>query len=58
MSRYGKNFLSHKGKAIRWDKLDDGTIYYLVAKGDGTDEFFSDWKDAMKWIDERKGARA
>ena len=47
-------FMSHKGKRIWYRKTDDGDIIYMVAKGDGTDEYFLDWKDAMNWINERK----
>ena len=54
MSQYGKVFMSYRKKAIRWDRLDDGTIFYMVAKGDRTDEFFSDWNDAMEYIDKIK----
>ena len=42
------SFMSYKGKAIWYSPVSD---CYMVARGDGTDEYFSDWKDAMKWID-------
>lgn len=51
MKTYRKHFMSHKKKAIYYAKLDDGTICYMVAKGDGTDEYFISWKDAMDYID-------
>lgn len=58
--RYTKDklFMSHRGKRIFYSKnIDTGDVVYMVAKGDGTDEIFSDWKDAMNWIDDRKEIR-
>ena len=46
-----KVFMSYKGKRIWYTKSDDGEILYMVAKGDGTDEYFTDWRDAMDWIE-------
>ena len=45
-------FLSHRNHAIWY-----GDGVYMVAKGDGTDEYFTDWKDAMKWIDQIEDTR-
>ena len=49
-----KVFMSHMGKRIWYTRSDDGEVMYLVARGDGTDEVFSDWKDAFEWIERRK----
>ena len=49
-----KVFMSYKHRAIWYGVDDDGDIYYMVAKGDGTDEYFVDWKDAMNWIEAEK----
>lgn len=46
-------FMSYMGKRIWYTVNDDGDIVYCVARGDGTDEYFRDWKTAMKWIDSR-----
>lgn len=53
--KYGKHkiFMSWHGKRIWYTKSEDGDVVYMVAKGDGTDEYFSDWKDAAAWIDKR-----
>lgn len=45
-----KHFMSFKKKAIYYGKLDDGTMYYMVAKGDGTDKYFVELKDAMNYV--------
>lgn len=50
-------FMSHNGSRIWYTRTGDGDVVYMVAKGDGTDQYFLDWKDALKWIDERKKAR-
>ena len=47
-------FMSHNGKRIWYTRTPEGDTLYMVAKGDGTDEYFTDWRDAMKWIDEHK----
>ena len=49
-----KVFMSHMGKRIWYNRTPDGDVYYMVARGDGTDEIFLDWHDAFKWIEERK----
>lgn len=45
-----KRFMSYKGHVIWYNEYG-----YMVAKGDGTDEYFSDWKDAMEYIERRWG---
>ena len=53
-----KVFMSHCGKRIWYTKNEEtGDVLYMVAKGDGTDEHFTDWKDAMEWIDAKKGGK-
>ena len=47
-----KVFMSYHHRRI-WVRTGCSDIVYMVAKGDGTDEYFLDWRDAMKWIDER-----
>lgn len=47
-----KVFLSWNGHAI-WYRVIDGDITYMVARGDGTDEYFTDWEEAIKYIDKR-----
>ena len=42
--------MSYEGRRIWYRKSEDGEITYLVARGDGTDEIFLDWKDAILWI--------
>ena len=49
-----KVFMSHRGKRIWYTRTGDGEPLYMVARGDGMDEYFTDWKDAMDWIDKRK----
>ena len=49
-----KKFMSYNGSAIYYGVV-DGNIVYAVAKGDGTDKYFSSWEDAMDFIDSRKG---
>lgn len=49
-----KVFMSYKGKKIWYTETDEGDIAYSVARGDGTDEYFTDWQMAMKWIDSKK----
>ena len=44
-------FMSHKGRRIRY-RMVDLELVYMVAKGDGTDEYFSCWEDALEWIEE------
>ncbi len=46
-----KIFMSYKRKRI-WYRVQDGKAVYMVAKGDGTDEIFLDWQDAVEWIDQ------
>ena len=53
-----KVFMSHMGKRIWYTKMDNGDVWYMVAKGDGTDELFADWRDAMKWIEQKKQKKA
>lgn len=45
-----KVFMSWHGHTI-WYRAVDGDISYMVARGDGTDEHFVDWKDAIEYID-------
>ena len=45
-----KRFMSYKKKVIYYGKLDDGTIYYMVSNGDGTDKYFTDLEDAMNYV--------
>lgn len=45
-------FMSYEGRRIWWRCI-DGEITYLVARGDGTDAIFTDWRDAMQWIKDR-----
>lgn len=47
----GKRIMSYMGKVIWYC---DGS--FMVAKGDGTDEYFSTIEDAMKWIEGRRKA--
>ena len=49
-----KVFMSYQHRRIWYRVLEDGTIVYMVAKRDGTDEYFTDWKDAMKWIERKE----
>lgn len=42
-------FMSVAGRAIWYSKTGEGDIIYMVAKGDGTDKYFTDWHDAMEW---------
>ena len=49
-----KVFMSHRGKRIWYTRTGDGEPLYMVARGDGLDEYFTDWKDAIDWIDIRK----
>lgn len=49
-----KVFMSYNGKRIWYNVMEDGTIYYMVARGDGTDEYFTSWEAACEWIDNRK----
>ena len=46
-----KVFMSYRGKRI-WYRIIDGEIIYMVAKGDGTDEYFNDLDDVYEWIEE------
>lgn len=52
-----KRFMSYKKKVIFYEKLDDCTMCYMVAKGDGTDEYFIDWRDAIAYIDKIENRR-
>ena len=52
-----KVFMSHMGKRIWYTVSDDGSVMYMVAKGDGTDKYFSDWRDAFEWIEQKKGEK-
>lgn len=47
-----KRFMSHRGHVIWYY---DGA--YMVAKGDGTDEYFSTWQAAMEYIDRIEDAK-
>ena len=47
-----KRIMSHYGRVIWWY---DGA--FMVAKGDGTDEYFGSLKEAMEWIEARRGKR-
>lgn len=58
MDNRREHFMSYKRKAIYYNRLDDGTVCYMVAKGDRTDEYFADWKDAMDYIDRMKAAKS
>lgn len=53
INRYKKDkvFMSYKRHRIWYGVTDDGDIVYMVARGDGTDEYFSSWEDAFEWID-------
>lgn len=54
-----KVFMSHRGKRIWYAKdTETGDVLYMVAKGDGTDEYFLNWRDAMNYIDEVKDAKS
>ena len=44
-----KKFMSCAGHAIWVGETGEGDLIYMVAKGDGTDEYFADWKDAMEY---------
>lgn len=48
-----KVFMSWKGHRI-WYRLIDGEAVFMVAKGDGTDEHFTNWQDAVKYIERRR----
>ena len=50
-------FMSHNGKRIWYTITPDGDVLYMVAKGDGTDKYFTDWEEAMNWIDAKKQGR-
>lgn len=45
-----KIFMSYRHHSI-WYTINKGTIYYMVALGDGTDKYFDDFAKAMDWID-------
>ena len=50
-----RKFMTHKGHAIYYKPYmdcDEEVPAYAVAKGDGTDEYFRSWEDAMDWIEE------
>ena len=49
--------MSYAGRRIWYIVLDDGQIVYSVAKGDGTDEYFTDYRDAFEWIEKHKRPR-
>ena len=42
--------MSHMGRRIRYMMVDSDVVF-KVANGDGTDEYFSSWQDAVKWIE-------
>lgn len=44
-----KRFMSCYGRAIWFGQDDDGNIFYMVARGDGTDEIFATWQEAMAY---------
>ena len=44
-----KHFMSVAGRAIWYTRTNDGDVVYMVAKGDGTDKYFSDWRDAAQY---------
>lgn len=48
-----KVFMSWKGHRI-WYRLIDGEAVYMVARGDGTDEYFTTWQAATEWIENKK----
>ena len=48
-------FMSHREHVIWYNRYADS---YMVAQGDGTDKFFSDWHDAMEWIDRIEDQKA
>jgi hypothetical protein len=60
MGRYNPDkdhvFMSYNGRRI-WVRIVNLEPVYMVAKGDGTDEYFTDWKDAMEWIDAKRKER-
>ena len=45
-------FMSHRRRRIWYSRSEDGDVLYMVARGDGTDQYFTDWEDAMNWIDD------
>jgi hypothetical protein len=51
-----KVFMSWQGHRI-WYRLVDGKAVFMVAKGDGTDEYFAKWEDAAKYIEHRWGKK-
>lgn len=50
-----KRFMGYRGRVIYYCILDNGEIAYSVAKGDGTDKYFSSYEEAMEYIDIVKG---
>lgn len=57
MPQKDRVFMSYRHKRIWVSKVENCEFFYMVAKGDGTDEYFKDWKDAMDWIDEKQDKR-
>jgi len=49
-----KVFMSYKKHRI-WYRIAEDGIVYMVAHGDGTDEYFTNFEDAMDWIDRGEG---
>lgn len=47
-----KRIMSYLGRVI-WSN----GIVFMVAKGDGTDEFFETIEEAMEWIEKEKEKR-
>lgn len=47
-----KRFLSHRGHVIYYNEFG-----FMVAKGDGTDEYFATWEKALLFIDEIEDAK-
>ena len=45
-------FMSYRGHAIWKNEMS-----YMVAKGDRTDRYFTNFEDAMDWIDEIENAK-
>ena len=47
-----KRFMSHRGHVIYYNAFG-----FMVAKGDGTDEYFTTWQQAAEWIDKKEDAK-
>lgn len=44
--------MSHRGHVIYYNAFG-----FMVAKGDGTDEYFTTWQQAAEWIDKKEDAK-